>query len=93
MLTCSYESENAKTPSDVDLDGYVKGEESVIKNDMGCYVGELTPDQKKFLIVIKPCRPMGPFPRDSKGRSFSNFFYYKISKDGTFVALLFPNFK
>lgn len=50
--------------------------------DKGNYTGKLTSDQKRIIIDNKPSRPLGPFIRDDKGRSFSTFFYTKINKSG-----------
>lgn len=56
----------------------------LIKTDKGYYDPNevLTDIQKIFLVANKPCRPLGPFPKDDKGKSFSAFYYTKTCMSG-----------
>lgn len=58
------------------------GKTDIINCDKGYSTGQLTSDQKMFLVDNTPCQPMGPFPRDNMGRSFSTFYYNKTNKSG-----------
>lgn len=62
---------------------YLGDKTEYLKNDKGYYEDrKLTNAEKRFLVDTEPCRPLGPFPKDSKGRKFSTFFYNKTNKSG-----------
>lgn len=55
------------------------------KSDIGHFINcQLTEQQKRFILNCEPCRPSGPFPKDSKqeNRSFSTYFYTEQGKFG-----------
>lgn len=57
--------------------------QSLLKNDKGHYGNrQLTTAEERFLVEIHPNQPNGPFPRDSNGRSFSNFYHKKTLQSG-----------
>lgn len=62
----------------------VSKDSTVLKTDKGYYDPNevLTDEKKRFLVANEPCRPLGPFPKDDKGRSFSAFYYTKTSMSG-----------
>uniref|UniRef100_A0A1B6JGE6 DUF4371 domain-containing protein n=1 Tax=Homalodisca liturata TaxID=320908 RepID=A0A1B6JGE6_9HEMI len=65
----------------------ISQQRGVFKTDIGLYTNDgvslLKEEDKTFILNSEPCRPTGPFPKDStNNRSFSSDFYYKIAKTG-----------
>lgn len=62
---------------------YISSDQLEYRTDKGYYADkELTIAEKKFLVDNEPCRPLGPYTKNSKGRSFSSFFYTNVNKSG-----------
>lgn len=68
----------------IDLDTDKCDEFSVITNtDIGLFPGNLDIETKRKIICSKPCRPLGPFPKDTaSNRSFSTEYYSVVTKTG-----------
>lgn len=56
--------------------------ETKINSDIAEFPEKLSDCEKRQIINLGPQRSMGPFPIDSKNRSFSSIYYKKKTKTG-----------
>lgn len=65
-----------------DLDDKVEGQLFLASSDIANYSAPLNEEEKSSILLLEPCRPEGPFPKDGKNRSFNSDFYYLETKTG-----------
>lgn len=65
-----------------DSNDKVEGQLFLASSDIANYSAPLNEEEKSSIMLLEPCRPEGPFPKDGKNRSFNSDFYYLETKTG-----------
>ena len=74
-------SDNHEDDAVIEIRTEVKSEMCVsFVTDRALFPDNVTEEIRENVLSGQSCRPLGPFPRDHKNRSFSTEYYSKISK-------------